>query len=370
MGSSTSPQNETKDPKQESATDVESGSVQVEDAQPQIPKSQPDEVPKVEHSEKSSEKSAAPAAGEATEGEKKYVGGERFDPSTLPTSDDAKEILKQVEFYFSDSNLATDKYLYTMVSENAGWADLRSIANFKRMRRFQPFTTVVAALRESTFLEVDETGEKVRRKTELKPFTASNSPVSRSVYVKGFPEETKTLQIDLEKYFEGFGDIKVVRLRRTDTGAFKGSVFVEFASGEQQEAFLKLFEGDEKPKYEDKELECTSKKAYLDMKEKQYNGKFPSNSGKKAFNAFSRDANKGRGNSQRGGNRGRGRGRGRGGRGDGDKRSNDNDRNAESAREKETAQEDGASRGEKRPHEEDVTGTANKVQKTETEAGA
>lgn len=339
-----SPRNDSAESNKAPDVDLEDGVAQIEDAHPQIPATEPDEIPKIEHQDATPSKT-----------EKNYPGGERFDPSALPQSDDTKEILKQVEFYFSDSNLATDKFLYTMISENAGWADLRTVANFKRMRRFQPFTSVVAALRESTFLEVDDSGEKVKRKTELKPFTATNSPVSRSVYVKGFPEETKTLQVDLEKYFEGFGDIKVVRLRRTDDGKFKGSVFVEFASGDQQEAYLKLFDTEEKPKYEEKELEGMSKKAYLDMKEKQYGGKFPTNSGKKGFNAFAKDTNKGRGG------RGRGRGRGRGGY---EGRSNNNDRNGE--------KQATTSQGQKRAYEDNATKSenANKVQKVAEETSA
>lgn len=388
---------------QKAPLDAINDAVKIEDASPQIPESQPDVIPKVEHSEASvtqsdpvskvehnesdiagskpdvqpkvehseaavTSMSDTPKHGEVESG-KHYPGGERFDPSTLPTSDDAKQIRKQVEFYFSDSNLATDKYLFTMVSENAGWADLRSVANFKRMRRFQPFTTIVAALRESTELEVDETGEKIRRKTELKPFSASNSPVSRSVYVKGFPEETKTLQIDLEKFFESFGEPRVVRLRRTDDGKFKGSVFVEFATIEQHEAFLKLSDADTKPKYADKELEFMSKKAYLEMKEKEYGGKFPASHGKRSFNAFAKDSNRGRSNGSdrnRGRGRGRGRGNGRGGR-DGDRHERNNDRNEE--REESTRQSDVAesTQGEKRSHEGDAheSESARKVLKTE-----
>lgn len=345
------------------AQSEDTGDVQVEDAHPQIPKTEASQVPEVKHNEAS--EAPASNAAETTEEEKKksYPGGERFDPTTLPKSDDAAEIRKQVEFYFSDSNLTTDKFLYTMVSENEGWADLRSIANFKRMRRFQPFTAVVAALRESKELEVDEKGERVRRVNELRPFSAVNGPVARSVYVKGFAEETKTLQIDLEKYFEGFGTIKVVRLRRTDEGLFKGSVFAEFATLEEQSAFLEKAAGEQKLTYEGQTLEAMAKKAYLDMKEQQYGGNFPKSNGKKSFNAFSKENQKGRaagGNNTRGG---RGRGRGRGG-----SRGRGGDRNAE-RRQAADAGEDGESqekRGEKRPAEDAPSDeTTAKVAKTD-----
>ncbi|CCG83011.1 Lupus La protein [Taphrina deformans PYCC 5710] len=318
-----------------------SGDAKVEDASPQVTENAPDTIPKVKHNEQSD----APAAKPNSSDEKKsYPGGERFDPTALPKSDDAAEIRKQVEFYFSDSNLTTDKFLYTMISENEGWADLRSVANFKRMRRFQPYTAVVEAMRTSTELDVDESGEKIRRKTELKPFTATNGPVARSVYVKNLPEETKTMQVDLEKYFEQYGKVKVVRLRRTDEGLFKGSVFVEFSTLEEKDSFLQKGTAEEKLKYDDAELEVMSKKAYLDMKEQQYGGKFPQNNSKRSFNAFAKDNQKSKGtggNRDRNGGRGRGRGRGRGGR--------DGDRNAERRRNDEEGE---AGRGEKRSFEQ------------------
>lgn len=134
---------------------------------------------------------------------------------------------------------------------------------------------------------------------------------------KGFPiNETPQLQPDLEKYFAEFGNINSVRFRRADpskvsseyppkaeeaAGAssteastststsepakreestsknnkpskwpFKGSVFVEFSSKEEQEAFLEKAKSEpESLKYEGKTLEIMSKKDYCDMKIKE-----------------------------------------------------------------------------------------------------
>lgn len=54
-----------------------------------------------------------------------------------------------------------------------------------------------------------------------------------------------------------------VRLRRSEDGTFKGSVFVEFVDEDTAKQFLEM---EEKPKYEDNELEIMSKQAYVDMK--------------------------------------------------------------------------------------------------------
>ena len=73
----------------------------------------------------------------------------------------------QVEFYFSDSNLPADKFLLGQVGGTANnGVKIKLLHEFKRMRRFQPFEAVVAALKESTMLEVTD-DESVRRKVPL-----------------------------------------------------------------------------------------------------------------------------------------------------------------------------------------------------------
>jgi lupus La protein len=95
----------------------------------------------------------------------------KFDPTILPKTSDAAEILKQVEFYFSDANLPRDKFLWTLTvsdPKKQGWVPISQIASFKRMQRFQPLEAIVAALRGSKeLLEVNEDGTAVRRKVPL-----------------------------------------------------------------------------------------------------------------------------------------------------------------------------------------------------------
>ena len=118
----------------------------------------------------------------------KRVRDNKFDPSVLPTSSDAVEILKQVEFYFSDANLPRDKFLWTLTQSDPkreGWVPISTIASFKRMQRFQPFEAVVAALRTSKeLLEVNEDGTAVRRRNPLvKPSEEDFHEINaRSIY--------------------------------------------------------------------------------------------------------------------------------------------------------------------------------------------
>ncbi|CCJ29430.1 unnamed protein product [Pneumocystis jirovecii] len=206
-----------------------------------------------------------------------------LDLSDFPETDDPEAILQQVEFYFSDSNLPFDKFLWNTSQKNDGWVSIELISKFKRMRRFRPIEAIVKALRTSKdLLEISEDGEYVRRKTPLvKPGENEKTAyIRRSVYVKGFGEETKTSQIDIENFFKKYGKINVVRLRREDDGTFKGSAFCEFAELEFKENFLKI---EPKPQYNGKDLLIMSKQEYIDMKSANSGDKSKK---KKRFNAF------------------------------------------------------------------------------------
>lgn len=102
----------------------------------------------------------------------------KFDPSTQQETDDPVEIRKQVEFYFSDSNLVADKFLLSKVggsTNNSVPLDL--LHTFKRMRRFQPFSAVVEALKSSEVLELTDNDTGVRRKNPLpESVTANHDP--------------------------------------------------------------------------------------------------------------------------------------------------------------------------------------------------
>ncbi|KAI0141117.1 hypothetical protein F4776DRAFT_549561 [Hypoxylon sp. NC0597] len=161
---------------------------------------------------------------------------EKSDPSVLPDSDDPKAIRWQVEFYFSDSNLPKDKFLWakTEGSKNKP-VPLSLICSFSRMRRFKPYSAVVEALKTSKLLVVEgaEGEETVRRKEPCKPSKDIERQIEeRTTYIKGFGEETKTSQFDIEEFLFQYGEVNAVRLRRDDQAedrVFKGSVLVEWA---------------------------------------------------------------------------------------------------------------------------------------------
>ncbi|KAF1850542.1 uncharacterized protein K460DRAFT_327528 [Cucurbitaria berberidis CBS 394.84] len=260
----------------------------------------------------------------------------------LPESDDPVEIRGQVEFYFSSQNLATDEHLFKELDGPKNRpVSIKHVCDFKRMRRFQPYSAVVNALRESKDLVVVDDAEfsqpgneAIKRKEPLvveakesdaeKPPTtsdlfyrlknASSNSLETSAYVKGFGNEEDAGQIALEQYFRPYGAV-MVRKRREADNTWKGSVFVEFDTEESQKQFLAL---DPKPKFNDNELTTMGKKEYVEMKckEKDIKPDWELTEQEKFEQRQKRREENGGGRG-RGGDRGRagGRGRGRGGRG-------------------------------------------------------
>ncbi|KAF8522761.1 hypothetical protein BU17DRAFT_64220 [Hysterangium stoloniferum] len=240
-----------------------------------------------------------PATESAAAEVEETAGGE----GSTEAGDDVKEkVLTQIEFYFADSNLPYDRFMWTLHTANAEhWVPLATVSSFKRMRQFQDkgLPWIADVLRQgSDMLEVDESGTSVRRRKEVR------EPVGqfeRSVYAKGFGEETPKLQGELENFFGKWGKVSAVRMRRMDqTKKFKGSAFCEYADMDSVTRFL---EADPKPQWDGEDLLTMSKEAYCEMKvkEKGLTGKAADyrathyTQRKGGFNAFAKDSTKEKG---------------------------------------------------------------------------
>ncbi|TQS38258.1 hypothetical protein Golomagni_01243 [Golovinomyces magnicellulatus] len=198
---------------------------------------------------------------------KEGVSNSKYDPTVLPITDDPEKIRAQVEFYFGDANLPTDKYMMTLTEGSSNKpVPIKKMCEFGRMRRFSPYSAIVSALKESQFLKVsgDEGEELVERRIPFDPNATRNTYLNRSIYAKGFGDEEPSSQFDIEAFFASYGPTTAVRLRRTPEKLFKGSVFVEFADEETTKKFLNLTT---KPLWKgEHELKIMSKKAYIDLK--------------------------------------------------------------------------------------------------------
>ena len=168
-----------------------------------------------------------------------------------------------------------DRFLLSKVGGSANNpVEIKILHSFKRMRHFQPFEAIVSALKDSTVLNVTDNDTCVKRKEPLPEIPNDGSDpqvvrvfedraMPRSVYVKGFGEEVPSTQFDIEAFFAPYGPTNAIRLRRSDSRLFKGSVFAEFATEDLQRAFLAL---DPKPKFKGQDLQTMSKKEYCDGK--------------------------------------------------------------------------------------------------------
>ncbi|GMG98836.1 hypothetical protein Nepgr_000676 [Nepenthes gracilis] len=90
-------------------------------------------------------------------------------PETLALREN---IVKQIEYYFSDENLQTDHYLISLMDDH-GWVPISVIAEFKRVKRMTtdiPF--ILDALQSSGAVEIQ--GENVRKRDNWSKYIAGS----------------------------------------------------------------------------------------------------------------------------------------------------------------------------------------------------
>ncbi|XP_069698427.1 la protein homolog [Periplaneta americana] len=198
------------------------------------------------------------------------------------------QIVRQIEYYFGDINLPRDKFLQEQIKLDDGWVPLDVMLKFKRLSNLTTdCDVIVSALKASELMEVSEDKKKIRRNPGA-PLPVFNEErrkelMTRTVYCKGFPLETTTLDKLLE-FFNAYGPIDNVQMRsykdkKENKFVFKGSVFVIFKTKELATKFL----DQDVVKYEDIDLLKKWQSIYIEDKrkermEKKMNSKKPSNS--------------------------------------------------------------------------------------------
>jgi len=173
----------------------------------------------------------------------------KIEPSTKVSKDIQGQIIKQVEYYFGDANLARDKFLSEEITKDNGWVALELLLKFKRMQTLTTDPEVVCAALDTSdegLIEISEDRLKLRRHPE-RPLPEQNEEtrkecITRTAYVKGFPLESE--MADLIEFFDNHDKVVNIVMRKymdkpTKLYVFKGSVFVTFLKREQCEEFLK-----------------------------------------------------------------------------------------------------------------------------------
>lgn len=184
----------------------------------------------------------------------------------------AKAVLRQVEFYFSDSNLPLDSFLKKTISESEDdMVSLALICSFSKMREHlklgnvkpeevpeDTVKSVAETLRTSSSLRISEDGKKVGRSSELLKVDDLIEQLDTRT-IAAAPLEYNIKREDIESFFTQYGKVNSVRLPRhvADRRLFSGTALIEFSTEEDAEKVLK-----QNLVYGGIELELKSKKDF------------------------------------------------------------------------------------------------------------
>ncbi|XP_066381474.1 la-related protein 6B-like [Miscanthus floridulus] len=124
--------------------------------------------------------------------------------------DPVPKIRKQVEYYFSDINLATTEHLMRFISKDPeGYVPISVVAGFKKIKALVQSNSILAsALRTSSKLVVSDDGTRVKRE---QPFTESDLEElqARIVVAENLPDDH--CYQNLMRLFSAVGSVKTIR---------------------------------------------------------------------------------------------------------------------------------------------------------------
>ncbi|XP_059277464.1 la-related protein 6B-like [Lycium ferocissimum] len=145
---------------------------------------------------------ARPFVDQEVDANNKNIGG-------LP-GEASQKIINQVEFYFSDLNLATTENLIRhMIKDPEGYVPISVVASFKKIKALiGSHAQLAEVLRSSINLVVSEDGKKVKRKNPLTE-AALEELQSRIVVAENLPEDH--CHQNLMKIFSAVGRVKMIR---------------------------------------------------------------------------------------------------------------------------------------------------------------
>ncbi|KAK1320100.1 hypothetical protein QJS10_CPA03g00625 [Acorus calamus] len=130
--------------------------------------------------------------------------------SVSQDSDLRDKIVRQVEYYFSNENLPTDKFLLKFVKKNKGFVPIEVIASFRKMKKLgQDSSQIEIALRTSSQLIISSDKKSVKRLKPLSDSDISNAEF-RTVLVENLPDDHS--RDNLQRMFGDVGNIKDISI--------------------------------------------------------------------------------------------------------------------------------------------------------------
>lgn len=122
-----------------------------------------------------------------------------------------RQIIEQIEFYFSDENIIKDAFLLKHVKRNKeGYVSLKLISSFKRVKHLTRDWRVVAnALAKSTKLQINELGTKIKRIEPLPICTKTET--SKVILVFDKPINNFSIT-NIAEVYQKYGDILLIHI--------------------------------------------------------------------------------------------------------------------------------------------------------------
>jgi len=144
-------------------------------------------------------------------------------------------ILKQVEFYFGDSNFAKDKFLRSLAAQTEeGYVLIATLLTFSRLKAIcDDVAKITEVLKKSEILQVNAEGTHVKRRS---PLPDKDDTLDRSIYTKGW-KDGATIE-EIEEILSKLGKVNSVRIRKNKDKTPKNSAFVEFSTVDEAKSVL------------------------------------------------------------------------------------------------------------------------------------
>lgn len=156
--------------------------------------------------------SVVSASSEEGGGRDSGIEAEREPDMVLPDEDLMAKVVAQVEFYFSDANVAKDKFLLKHIRRNKeGYVSLKLVSSFKKVKQLTRDWRVVthSLSKGSDKIQINDLGTKIRRIEPLPEL--SETPVTCAVLALGLTDLKPTIQ-SVSDLFSTCGDIAFIRV--------------------------------------------------------------------------------------------------------------------------------------------------------------